>query len=87
MQAVKVETAMTLVSTAYCTADKKRSKTAAMPLRPKLTPVEVFERLQLRLERRIQGLQHLKWAGHEMVMSELEVELELLRRAQRYLEE
>ena len=53
---------------------------------PKLTAVEVFERLQLRLEKRMEVLQRVKLEGYAMVISELEVELDLLRRAQRYLE-
>jgi hypothetical protein len=56
-------------------------------LRPKLTPVQVLERLQLRLEKRMEALQRVKLSGYDMVISELEVELDLLRRAQRYLEE
>jgi hypothetical protein len=58
-----------------------------MAARPKLTPVQVLERLQLRLEKRMEALQRVKLAGFDMVIAELEVELDLLRRATRYLEE
>jgi hypothetical protein len=59
----------------------------AMTVRPKLTPVQVLERLQLRLEKRMEALQRVKLAGFDMVIAELEVELDLLRRATRYLED
>jgi hypothetical protein len=59
-----------------------------MPVpRPKLTPVQVLERLQLRLEKRMEALQRVKLDGYALVIGELEVELDLLRRATRYLEE
>ena len=58
-----------------------------MAVRPKLTPVQVLERLQLRLEKRMEALQRVKLAGFDMVIAELEVELDLLRRATRYLED
>jgi hypothetical protein len=59
-----------------------------MPVqRSKLTPVQVLERLQLRLEKRMEALQRVKLDGYAMVIGELEVELDLLRRATRYLEE
>jgi len=58
-----------------------------MVVRPKLTPVQVLERLQLRLEKRMEALQRVKLAGFDMVIAELEVELDLLRRATRYLED
>ena len=58
-----------------------------MAFRPKLTPVQVLERLQLRLEKRMEALQRVKLAGFDMVIAELEVELDLLRRATRYLED
>jgi hypothetical protein len=58
-----------------------------MTVRPKLTPVQVLERLQLRLEKRMEALQRVKLAGFDMVIAELEVELDLLRRATRYLED
>jgi hypothetical protein len=57
-----------------------------MPRR-KLTPVEVLGRLLRRLEKRMEALQRVKLAGFEMVISELEVECDYLRRAIRYLEE
>ena len=53
----------------------------------KLTPIQVLERLQLRLEKRMEALQRVKLAGFDMAIAELEVELDLLRRATRYLEE
>jgi hypothetical protein len=52
-----------------------------MAVRRKLTPVQVLERLQLRLEKRMEALQRVKLAGFDMVIAELEVELDLLRRA------
>ena len=55
--------------------------------RPKLTPVQVLERLQLRLEKRMEALQRVKLDGYALVIGELEVELDLLRRATRYLQE
>jgi hypothetical protein len=57
------------------------------PSRRKLTPVEVLQRLQKRLEKRIRTLQRVKLSGFEVVISELETELDYLRRATRYLEE
>jgi hypothetical protein len=58
-----------------------------MATRPKLTPVQVLQRLQARLEKRMEALQRVKLAGYEMVISELEIEMDYLRRAVRYLEE
>jgi hypothetical protein len=58
-----------------------------MPLPRKLTPVQVLERLQLRVEKRMEALQRVKLEGFDMVIAELEVELDFLRRATRYLEE
>jgi hypothetical protein len=58
-----------------------------MPPRPKLSPIEVLERLQLRLEKRMEALQRVKLDGYAVVISELETELDYLRRATRYLEE
>ena len=57
-----------------------------MPTTRKLTPVQVFERLEKRLEKRMEALQRVKLDGYAMVISELEVQLDLLRRARRYLE-
>ena len=54
-----------------------------MPPR-KLTPVQVLERLLNRLEKRMEALQRVKLDGFEMVISELEVEQDYLRRAMRY---
>ena len=53
----------------------------------KLTPIQVLERLQRRLEKRMEALQRVKLDGFQMVISELEVELDYLRRAARYLEQ
>jgi hypothetical protein len=53
----------------------------------KLTPIQVLERLQLRLEQRMESLQRVKLDEYRVVISELETELDLLRRAQRYLED
>ena len=63
------------------------SYTSPMPpdLR-KLTPIEVLDRLLTRLEKRMEALQRVKLPGFEMVISELDVELDFLRRAKRYLE-
>jgi hypothetical protein len=44
-------------------------------------------RLQTRLEKRMEALQRVKLAGYEMVISELEIEMDYLRRATRYLED
>jgi hypothetical protein len=57
-----------------------------MPTARKLTPVQVFQRLEKRLEKRMETLQRVKLDGYAMVISELEVQLDLLRRARRYLE-
>ena len=57
-----------------------------MPPR-KLTPTQVLERLLNRLEKRMEALQRLKLDGYGMVISELETELDYLRRALRYLRE
>jgi hypothetical protein len=55
--------------------------------RPKLTPVQVLLRLQRRVEKRMESLQRVKLAGFEPVIAELEIELDYLRRAARYLED
>jgi hypothetical protein len=55
--------------------------------RRKLTALEVLDRLLKRLEKRAEALQRVKLPGFEMVISELEVEMDYLRRARRYLEE
>jgi hypothetical protein len=65
----------------------ENARLLSMAVRPKLTPVQVLERLQLRLEKRMEALQRVKLAGFDMVIAELEVELDLLRRATRYLED
>jgi hypothetical protein len=53
----------------------------------KLTPVEVLLRLQQRLEKRMEAIQRAKVDGYATVISELETEMDYLRRAQRYPEE
>jgi hypothetical protein len=53
----------------------------------KLTPIQVLERLLTRLEKRMEALQRVKLDGFQMVISELEVEMDYLRRAKRYLED
>ena len=58
--------------------------TTCMPPR-KLTPLQVLERLLTRLEKRMEALQRVKLDGFQMVISELEVEQDYLRRAMRYL--
>jgi hypothetical protein len=46
-----------------------------MILRRKLTPVEVLERRQQHLEKRMESLQRVKLPGFEVVICELDVEL------------
>jgi hypothetical protein len=55
----------------------------------KLTPVQVLEveRPLTRLEKRMEALQRVKLDGYGVAISELEKELDYLRRARRYLEE
>jgi hypothetical protein len=53
----------------------------------KLTPVEVLLRLQQRLEKRMEATQRVKLEGFEIVISELETEMDYLRRATRYLDQ
>jgi hypothetical protein len=50
----------------------------------KLTAVEILERFQHRLEKRMEAIQRAKLEGFETVISELEVEQDYLRRATRY---
>jgi hypothetical protein len=57
------------------------------PPRRKLTPVEVLQRLLRRLEKRMEALQRAKLDGYQIVIAEMEVEQEYLRRAIRYLGE
>lgn len=57
-----------------------------MQMARKLTPVQVIQRLEKRLEKRMEVLQRVKLDGYAMVISELEVQLDLLRRARRYIE-
>jgi hypothetical protein len=53
----------------------------------KVTPVEVLQRLQRRVEKQMESLQRVKLEGFEPVIRELEIELDYLRRATRYLEQ
>lgn len=52
-----------------------------------LTPIQVLQRLQRRIEKRMESLQRVKLEGYEPVIRELETELDYLRRATRYLED
>ena len=52
-----------------------------------LAPPQVIERLLIRLEKRMEALQRVKLDGYNVAISELETELDYLRRAKRYLEE
>ena len=72
--------------TADRVGEQKAKYNSAMPPR-KLTPVQVLERLLRRLEKRMEALQRVKLDGFQMVISEMEVEMDYLRRAKRYLEE
>jgi hypothetical protein len=47
----------------------------------------VLQRLLKRLEKRMEALQRVKLSGYDMLICELEVEADYLRRAMRYLEE
>jgi hypothetical protein len=47
--------------------------------RQRLTPVEVLQRLQCRVEKRMESLQRVKLDGFEPVIRALEVELDYLR--------
>jgi hypothetical protein len=58
-----------------------------MATHPKLTPIQVLGRLQSCLEKRMEALQRVKLEGFEIVISELETEMDYLRRAQRYWED
>jgi hypothetical protein len=49
-----------------------------MATRLKLSPVQILERF--RREKRMEALQRVKLAGYEFVISQLEVELNYLRR-------
>jgi hypothetical protein len=58
-----------------------------MPPPPKLTPLQVFDRLIRRLEKRIDSLERVRLDGFKPVLSELQVEMHYLNRARDYLEE
>jgi hypothetical protein len=58
-----------------------------MATQRKLTPIEVLIRLQPRLGKRMESLQRVKLPGSEAVISELETEVDYLRRAARHLED
>jgi hypothetical protein len=49
----------------------------------KLTPTQFLERLLNRLEKRMEALQRVRLDGFQMVISEMEVEMDYLRRAKR----
>jgi cob(I)alamin adenosyltransferase len=51
----------------------------------RLTPVRVLQKLQARVLKRIDALTRVRLAGFEPAIAELEVMLDLLRRAERYL--
>ena len=62
-----------------------RPKLGSTRERRKLTAVEVVARLEARVEKRIDGLQRVGLPGFEAAITELETELDLLRRAIKYL--
>jgi hypothetical protein len=53
---------------------------------PRLTPPQGLDRLLTRIEKRIDALKGVKLPGYELVIGELEVEMNYLLRARRYLE-
>jgi hypothetical protein len=55
-------------------------------LNERFPPVEVLEHLQHRQEKRMESLQRVKLQGFSMVPTELEDELDYIRRARRDLE-
>jgi hypothetical protein len=57
-----------------------------MPAQKKLTPIQTLDRLIIRLERWVAALKRIKLDGYAVAISELETELDYLRRALRYLE-
>ena len=66
------------------TPPRKPPAATSRPTR-RLTPLEVLERLQHRVEQRIVALERVKLEGFEMVLAELKVELDFLHRASNYL--
>jgi hypothetical protein len=66
-------------SDAERTKSENRATLLPMAARSKLTPVQVLERLQHRLEKRMEALQRVKLDGFQMVISELETEMDYLR--------
>jgi hypothetical protein len=52
---------------------------------PKLMPTEVLRRLEQRLVKRIAALERAGAEGFAMVISELKVEMDYLKRARKYL--
>jgi hypothetical protein len=56
-----------------------------MPIR--LSPSQTLDRLITRIEKRREALKRLKLPGYEVAIAELEVELNYLLRAKRYLEQ
>src|ERR1700691_2323012 len=57
------------------TSSEGNAKLLPMATRPKLTPIQVLERLQHRLEKRMEALQRVKLDGFHMVISELATEM------------
>jgi hypothetical protein len=57
-----------------------------MPTPPKLTPLEVFDKLIRRLEKRVDALERVKLDGLKPTISELQVEIQYLNRARDYVE-
>jgi hypothetical protein len=57
-----------------------------MPAAVRLSPPQVFDSLLSRLEKRIAALKGLKLPGYEIAIAELEIEVNYLLRARRYLE-
>ncbi len=51
----------------------------------KLSPVQVLQRLESRLQRRVAALEGVKLDGYNIAIAELRIALDLLQRAQRYL--
>jgi hypothetical protein len=57
-----------------------------MPAPPKLTPLEVFDKLIRRVEKRIDALQRVGLDGFKPVLAELAEEAHFLHRGRDYLE-
>jgi hypothetical protein len=57
-----------------------------MPAPPKLTPLEVFDKLIRRVEKRIDALKRVGLDGFKPVIAELSEEIHYLNRRRDYLE-